>query len=282
MQPPYRPGRRVASPAEQRGFAVGVWLTYTGFCLLAACAAPRDVAPVIVLAGIVASFIYRVTIARTIARYNQLCAIALGSLGRSDPERAEREFMLLRSRFWWPRFLGRITTYNLALTMLRRGRHEEAIAALSDADRRGGALTIDPALAATLSYVHSLRNEVDLAEVWLAEAKRRYLGRVTTSPFANVLAEVAVDLRRGRFIEVRRMLESKWTEMEHTMKGETLNPLRVLRAFATAQASGVRDAGGTSQLLAAVHVARPGEFDYLATSWPELATFMQVGLPGRS
>ena len=77
---------------------------------------------------------------------------------------------------------------------------------------------------------------------------------------------------------VKERLRRDWVEIENASKGESLKPIRVFRAFATAQAAD----GGEAEvgpLLAALHPARASDFDYLATAWPELRSFLMANLP---
>ena len=55
--------------------------------------------------------------------------------------------------------------------------------------------------------------------------------------------------------------------------GETLRPLRVIRAFAIAS-TGPRNAGMADASLALSRPAYPGEYDFLGKAWPEMQTFL--------
>lgn len=205
-------------------------------------------------------------------KYAVESAPAIAALRRGQPAQAEQDFIALRGRFRWPRAVRNLILYNLALALHHQGRHSEAIAALAEADRSGGSVTIDAAIASTLALCHTLTNNVELAQSWLTEGRRRYAGQVTAGSFPDLISEVALALRRGQYEEVRRRFDSDWTEIINSRTGETLNPLRILRAFALAQLDGPPDQ--TAMLIKALEPRRPADFGYLAKEWPELRAFL--------
>jgi hypothetical protein len=276
---PHRPGRRRWTFGQYRSLSWLFWAGYTALLYVVSRATPGDLRWALLVAGPLTPLLVFGAVRRAITAYDRECAPALASLRRGDPERAEVGLRAMQKRFHWPPFLSRLTSYNLAQALLRQGRHPEAIEALSDSDRRGGAKNIDPAIAGTLALVHALAGNLELAEEWLVESHRRYAGRITATPFPVLQSEVVVDLRRGRSSQVLRRLEGSWEEIEHSMKGETLRPVALLRAFAAAESGGLREAGTLERTLARLRPVRPGEFRYLAVAWPALEVFLQMHLP---
>ncbi len=278
----YKPGRRVRTAQERRTLSIALWIVYLALYVIALRSTHGSLhGPVLVL-GIAFPWIVSLSTKRAVADYNRALGPSLASLRSGDAARAELELRALAERFAWPRFLRRLTAYNLGLALLRQGKLDEALARFVDADRRGGWVTIDGSLAASLSMMHSLANRVEMAEAWLVEARQRYTLVTTKSPFSSLQAEVLLDLRKGRFAEVHHRLESGWAEIEYAMKGESLRPLRVLRAFSATRSAAYREGATAGASLAALEPIRPGEFDYLAVAWPDLGRFLaEHGAPVR-
>jgi hypothetical protein len=282
----YLPGRPLRTGTSTR---VTVWLVMIGYWVALIYAVRwipiedrRVASAVLAFVPVVLTALYGRAVKLRVARYNAASAPVLAQLNAGSLALAERELTRLEAQFAWPRVLRNLATYNRALAVMRQGRHDEAIALLADADRRGGGTGIDAALAGTLAYTHALRGNVEPAGSWMMEAMRRGAGRAPGAPHGNIMAEVAVDLRRGRYAEVKLRLDNDWVALEAGMKGESLRPLRVMRAFAVAQASGVRESGAIEPLLSALRPGRPGEFAYLGASWPELARFLAAYMPGEA
>ena len=274
---PYLPGRAVRTlEAQKRPWQV-FWAVYTVICfiLVLRLGAPlRWVAVAFAWVPVIHSWMVK----RAIKQYQLDAAPAVEALRRDEPAIAEGHLRALREKTRWPRALHNTTSYNLGLALYRQGRLEEAIDVLADADRRGGTVTIDPSIASSLALFHALRGELQLAEPWLVEAQRRYAGRVTATRSPSLQPEVVVQLRRGELAAVKERLRRDWVEIENASKGESMKPIRVFRAFATAHAADGGEAE-VAPLLAALHPARASDFDYLCTAWPELRSFLMANLP---
>jgi hypothetical protein len=275
----YLPGRRLRTAA---GVRIRIWVIF-GIYLASyfwwSRYVPRGDRLFAAVAFFFLPLIYSGILKRIIAGYHQASAIAVAPLHQGNAIRADRDLETLQQRFRWPRFLGRLTGYNRALAVMRQGRHADAIAILAEVDRRGGVIGVDGAIASTLAYLHALCGELEPAGAWLSEAKRRDLGMRHATRFPYILSEIAIDLREGRFREVEKQLDRDWAEMEETMKGERLRPLRLFRAFAAAQAADVRESGTITPLLAGLQGTRAEELAYLGTAWPELDAFVRTHLP---
>jgi hypothetical protein len=275
----YLPGRSVRTATGVRARAFVIYGLYLASYFWWIRYVPGDQRLLAGIAFVCVPLIYGQVHKRILGAYNRDVAVALATLHQGNATRAERDLETLQARYRWPRFLGRLTAYNRALAVMRQGRLDDAIAMLVDADRRGGAIGMDGAIASTLGYLHALRGDVELAGTWLAEGKRRDLGLTHATPFPHILSEIAIDLRASRFREVQARLDRDWAEMESSMKGERLRPLRLLRAFAAAQTTDVRDSGTIAPLIAGLHGVHADELAYLGAAWPALDAFIRAHLP---
>ncbi|MCE9574401.1 MAG: hypothetical protein K8W52_14735 [Deltaproteobacteria bacterium] len=225
-----------------------------------------------------APLLWRWWLHRAMARHG-VAAVALNSALRTGNfALAEREAVALRRAFPRPRHVDRYAGYQLAQLVLRQGRLADAIEILSEIDRQGGVFGHDWSIAARLSLFHGLRGDLEPAERWFVEAQARAATFVPWR-FNLALAEVVIDLRRDKFDDVVTYFARHWPEMERTLTGEALRPLRLLRAFALASVNGARGAGAASMHLDALRPARVEEFACLATEWPALDAFIRTSLP---
>jgi hypothetical protein len=272
----YLPGRTVWSPQAQKLLPWCYWGPYLFAYVYVLLTWHSPLRPLLIVAGVLIPTGYSVLLKSTVKRYAIKLQPALDAMADSRPEQAERDLRALRGRFRWPRALPNLISYNLGLALHRQGRHQEAIECLAEADRRGGAVNIDGSLASSLALFHGLLGDVATAEVWLTEARQRYAG-VAASASPELVSEVTLALRRHQADEVARRFERDWARIEHSRKGETLRPLRLLRAFAVAEVAGNPEAA--RPLLAALQPARSSDFAYLATDWPELQGFLRQAFP---
>jgi len=211
-------------------------------------------------------------------RYNRIAAPGHLALTAGDSRTAHREFAEARASVRWPGFLRRLGDYNRAFALIRQGEFATAIELLSDLDHRGGVLNLDGAVAGALALAHALAGHVELASEWLLETQRRYAqykaSGIRVPAFAYILTEVVVQLRAGEVELVRRRLDNEWTQLENSVAGQILRPIRVLRAFALAQSTGPREAAVVDAMLAALRGTSTRDIEYLGAAWPEMHAFM--------
>jgi hypothetical protein len=212
--------------------------------------------------------------------FNAANAAALEFLAAADYAGAVERFEALFREFRRPANLHAVAGFNLGIALLRRGDLDRALAQFDSMDRHTVTRSsgLQPAIAAQLAVVHALRGDLETSERWIAECEVRKKGFVDTRALDGHLALVrsVVGVRRGRYEEVARNLEARWRELESVLTGESLRPLRVLRAFAVAQASGPRGAGAAEALLASLRPSRPREFAELGAAWPEMSAFLET------
>jgi hypothetical protein len=115
--------------------------------------------------------------------------------------------------------------------------------------------------------------DVTGAKRWLEQAAQHVspARRALTLPLET--ATLAFD---GRFDDAAKITAERWSEAEALLPGFSMRLLRLLRAHALV--SGPRGDESTrevEQLLAGARPTAPGEFDYIARSWPGFASFLK-------
>jgi hypothetical protein len=198
---------------------------------------------------------------------------ALRALGSGGLRRAEDLYRAWLGR--WPGSVDRMARHNLAWTRLKQADLDGAVALLVENDRLGVEGPIATKCAVDLAFCHALLGRHELATAWLAESDRRKpRGADPTHDAMRVFAAAVIDCRAGRAVEASAALEERWTEHEGVLSGESIRPMRVVRAFAVAQAGGPRGAGQAETLAALAKPAYPGEYDFLGVAWPEMQAFL--------
>jgi hypothetical protein len=156
---------------------------------------------------------------------------------------------------------------------------EEAIATLTDNEARHAdplkEISMYPTSATDLALCNALAGRIDEAEAWFVKAEQRSSERPTPSfPAMKTYARAVIDCRKGNCAEAARLLDERWVECEALLTGEVVRPLRIVRAFAHA-AAGPRSAGIADTIVASARPpAYPGEYEFLAVAWPEMASFL--------
>jgi hypothetical protein len=274
----YRPGRSVRTKSGVRALSMMSWLGWGIGASLAASAI--GLGPLVWVVVIGVPFAQTAAVQAQARRYNRVAQPGHLALTAGDPSTAQREFSVARAQFRWPGFLRRLGDYNRAVALIREGQLDLALELLSDIDRRGGVLNLDGAIAGALTLAHALAGHVELAGEWLLETRRRYaaytVAGIRVPAFAFIQSETAADLRAGDAEAVRKRLENQWTQLENSVTGNVLRPMRVLRAFALAQSSGPREAAIVDSMLSALRGTSTRDIEYLAAAWPEMATFMSA------
>jgi tetratricopeptide (TPR) repeat protein len=276
-----RPGRR---PRPSRDGLILIWvLLVFGFVMffsLADWKALDGVALVagIAVAGVVAFVAYFAWLVRRYRRFAAENNQAMIDLGRGDLERAASTLAAWIDRH--PRGVSALARHNLAWTRLRQGQLDAAIGLLEDNERRHAGTRefadVGAKGAVDLAFCHALLGRLDAASEWIAEADRRPApAGDQTHGAMHAFARTVLDCRSGRQREASRALEERWAEYESVLPGQVARPLRVIRAFARATADGPRDAGNAEVLLSQARPTYPGEYDFMAVAWPELAAFLE-------
>ena len=201
----------------------------------------------------------------------------IAALARGDLSYAHDVFWGWAGRTKLPG-VSALARHNLAWTLMRQGEHQQAIAVLVDNEERNhGALKAVGMFATSavdLALDYALIGNTEEAQQWLDEAGKR-TGEITPPTFVGMQAftQAVLDCRTDRCAEAAHLFDEGWAQYEGTLTGETLRPMRIVRAFAIA-ASGPRNAGVVETTLAAARPAYPGEFDFLGKAWPEMESFL--------
>jgi hypothetical protein len=208
---------------------------------------------------------------RQFRRFNPDNNQAMAAMQRGDHERAAAVFE--RWTTGGNAATRALARHNLAWTRLRQGRLAEAseLFVANEADPR--ALSANGLYTTTehcLALCFALAGDLKRADSRMKEAALREPDR-TNSEVMRSFARAVIDCRRGQPADAARDLEDHWNAFEQATAGDVLRPLRIVRAFAAA-AAGPREAARVHALLA--RPAYPGEYDFLAASWPELADFL--------
>lgn len=214
---------------------------------------------------------------RQLKRFAVHNAEGLAALSRGEMNTA-------RDIFWrWAETAkqSRISTFarhNLAWTLTHQGQLQQAVEILLDNEERNPNalqnIALFPTSAVDLAFNYALLGDIASAERWLTEAERRGADPRTLSfPGMRALSRAVLDCRRDRCDDAARMLAEQWAQCEAVLTGDTLRPLKIVRAFAIT-ASGPRNAGLADMFVTTARPAYPGEYDFLGAAWPEMAAFL--------
>jgi hypothetical protein len=131
-----------------------------------------------------------------------------------------------------------------------------------------------PQVQSMLALTAALQGDLDDAERATAE------GKAGPSSLDRwwYLPDAVLALRRGRPAELLARMDEQRDDIEATLSGRGLRQLQLLEAFALAQLAerednyrGVHSGADVDGLL---HGLRPGSFDFMVESWPQLREFM--------
>lgn len=164
-----------------------------------------------------------------------------------------------------------VARFNLGLALLRVGDLRGALDALASAER-SRTKALKPAIASMIALCDALAGDLDAADGWIAEARRRAASPASATRF-HVAAEAIVRLRRGDATGSARLFEQTWGELERSTAADVVRALRVVRAFAVEHAGGSA-AAGAADLLAGARPFRPGEYAWIAAGWPEMSRYL--------
>jgi len=199
------------------------------------------------------------------------------ALARGDLTLAHAIFSLWSSNGTFPRGTPWARHY-LSWTLMRMGALQQAVVIGDDTVRRYArvleASGLLPLVVVNLALYHAVLGNLDKAQLELTSAEHHPRARRLSSlPAMKALVRAVLDCRHGRCADAVRMLDEKWSECEATLTGETLRPLRVIRAFALAAAD-LRSAGFSEIAIASAKPVYAGEYDFLGLTWREMATFL--------
>lgn len=272
------------SAAPKAMWTIVVWAAIATICALlylVSTPAQRGGVVTILLVGagamVVLFVINMVRFARHRRKFIEDNNEAIAALTRGDLKAADEIYWYWAENSKLPAMTA-LASHNLAWTLMRECELKQAIEIAADNDKNHRsalrAVGLFPTSAVDLALYHGLLGDLDGADKWFAEAEARAKELTTpTLPAMLGFARAVVDCRSGRADEAARMLEESWSEYEGVLMGETMRPLRVVRAFAIA-ATDPRNAGVAASLLDTARAAYPGEYAFLGARWPEMAAFL--------
>lgn len=228
----------------------------------------------------VGSFAYFSWVARRAKRFYVANSAAVELLKRGELEAAHQRFDMLMRERGVPEELQRVARFNLAWTQLLLEQIEDAHTNLMQVEterRSRPAVALDGIISTRLAYVHALSGELTEARRWLELSRARAeepVADATSMRAWLVTTQAIVDCRGGDPGRALSELDARWLELENSLTGELLRPLRVLRAFARQSA----EPGGDSSVIdAQLQVLRglpTRELAHLGTRWPQMRAFL--------
>jgi hypothetical protein len=194
-------------------------------------------------------------------------AVAAAQAG--DEARALALYRALEPRAFGP--LRQATRLNLAYLLFHQGELEEGLRWLGLVERSHGKLPSDygQTVADRLALGLALRGDLDAAEGWLAQAKRRTPGPGLAPARLHLVAEAILAARRGDAARAHRLLSERWGEVERATSAAQLRHLHAVRAF-IAGAAGAPVSAEAAEAAA----AGAGADAWLGRDWPELAAWL--------
>jgi tetratricopeptide (TPR) repeat protein len=169
-----------------------------------------------------------------------------------------------------------IANFNLGLTLLRMADVRGALGAFAAAERAGGRRgrgLLGAAVAGDLALCNALLGQLEAAEAWALEARRR-VQRPGHANRLHVVAEAILLCRRGDAERAARRLAESWSEIELTTSADLARGLRLVRAYAVERAGGTN--GEVEAFLAGARPFRAGEYGWLSAGWKEMEVWMAV------
>lgn len=216
---------------------------------------------------------------RELRRFQTENTNALAENARGNYESARATFSRWLETTRVPRIVA-VARHNLAWTLARMGRLEEAIEVAQANDGTSQAQLETAAMAPTsaldLALYQALAGHLVEAKLWLERADAR--DDKMTLPHASAMRGMAVavlDCRAGRAAQAATNLDEHWAEYEAVLTGDIVRMLRLVRSFAKHE-EGPRHAGPATIDLASLRPAYPGEYAMLTAGWPEMAAFLAV------
>jgi hypothetical protein len=98
------------------------------------------------------------------------------------------------------------------------------------------------------------------AEQWMTKTEQRsHLMSQASLAAMKLFVRAIVDCRAGRADDAVLYLDERWAAHEAMLSGDTLRPLRIVRAFAIA-ACGPRNSGVADTLVSLSRPTYPGEY----------------------
>ncbi len=128
--------------------------------------------------------------------------------------------------------------------------------------------------AALIALCNALAGNLDAAEWWVEEARRRSASP-TCATRVHLAAEAILRCRRGDPAGASRLLDQTWGEIERSTGADLVRGFRIVPAFA-AESAGGPSATSAGDLIAGARPFRAGEYAWLGAGWPEMARYLEA------
>ncbi|MBI5363966.1 MAG: hypothetical protein HZA53_12355 [Planctomycetes bacterium] len=205
---------------------------------------------------------------------------ALAMLHAGETEAARERFEALVKRWRRPRNWNHLALFNLAWTELIAGEfalareHIAQIEAERDPRATGGIVAMLPS---RLAYVHALLGELDDARAWLDASRERAAAETTNRGVIEaweLATEAVVACRANDAPRAKSLLAERWLQLDKSLTGDALRPLRLVRAFAVHAASNGAEESTVEALLQPVREHPRSEAQHLGAHWPAMRAFL--------
>jgi hypothetical protein len=272
--PVFRPIGRQAWYARSIPAAVGIGLVVG---LLGAA-----IDPLVIVASATAVVGWSLTRRRRMYRLLRDNDDGLALIAGGDVEAAANLYDGLCARSRRMPALHSLLVHNRAVAHLEAGEPDQAFALLSAVVHAGwvgprGALSVYHAgLLGRMALAQALRGEVDEAVIW---STRAHAATSEAKRGSLLLTDCAVQARCEEWSRVVELVEERWAQAENLNTARTMRAVRMFEAFALEHVAAdqyraeSRETDRT-RALSAAKAGPPGQFDHLATAWPQLRGFL--------
>lgn len=161
---------------------------------------------------------------------------------------------------------------NLSIALSHRGDHDEALRVLALAERTYRKARKQPygqVLALHAAHVFALWGDGDGADAWMQEAAKRGASPemldITWTP-------VLIRLRQRRPADALALIDERFLSWEARVPGAGMRRVRVLKALARQMLG--RPEADVDDALVGTRPFAPLDYAAMATSWPELHSFL--------
>jgi tetratricopeptide (TPR) repeat protein len=175
-----------------------------------------------------------------------------------------------------PKLLRAEVSLNRARLFIEQQRFVDALVILEKLlDEKSPSVDFSVAVLAAHAEHQALAGDLQLGE----QSYDRAVELAAPARKGSLLyVETLMRLRRGAWKLVTEMPDAEWFSAEGALSAVGMKRMRVLRAFAIRSLPPAQQSAKAPEeiqsLLAGVRPCRPGEFDFLATRWPELKSFL--------
>ena len=200
-------------------------------------------------------------------------ALADGDLGR-----AADVFAAVAQQYRKQATYAAVAKLSLSTALMRQGELAKATDAAIEVERAPGLLfggDVRTMAAIHLGMLYALRGELDAAERWCDDARRRLpRGQNRTLSAALLrLAEILVLARSDKRDDAARALDRDWHRLEEALTVASMRKAWLVRAWCAAADP---SRGSVEPWLTMARAGRKGELRWLGAGWPELRAFLDA------